>query len=609
MADVPRRWRVVHAPRVAIRAKPSTEAQIIGVVRTGAEVESSGPCGDNWIELTPSFAPAGAPGWMMVDGTAVGLGPLLQAQVRLPVPTVLFAGARALLVSWDAGEDDMPVALEVVVGADGDGLALRQPEAEPVAGSVASRRIGGLQPDTALSLRLTASLPNGSAVSSAWVAARTRQPATSMDRPLRRSITKSDGSTFTASPDVFGRLRGQPLASAPGFARSDCPSGLWVPAELLHGGLNAAVANFRCGDCCLPPAQHEDLGAAQQPPQPPHTRAAPAPEPEPELAPPLSRAEYLAEFARWDNMLPAWRRLYEPAATAATAATGVSAGDAPAGSITPLIAAVLATSDIHIDFPDNQRWLDALRHPGRPCALILAGDVCTSLTKLRTAFIKLTLIYTHVFYCPGNHELWTAKAEVNSVQKFLDILKLCDECGVHTRPAWVAPGVAIVPLFSWYKTTFFPNGDREELSSREEHFDCSCYWPEGIGSRSDPHLSTHPGIADFFLECNALRFERQDWPSATELAGATTIFSFSHFIPRPELYSGYHNMGKVMGCNELDHHVRHCGASVHIFGHSHLPVDATVSGVRYVQRALGYPRDWGGFRGEPLAIWKATEKS
>ena len=451
-----------------------------------AEVESCGPCCDNWIELTAQFAPGGATvGWMMVDGAAVGLGALLQPLIRLPVPKVLFAGARALLVSWDAGEDDAPVALEVVLGAGG-GTALRQPEAAPVAGGVASRRVGGLQPDTALSLRLTATLPDGTAVSSDWVAARTRQPPTSADRPLRRSVTKPDGSSYTASPDVFGRLRGQPLASAAGSAAvADCPSGLWMPAELrkssvryrvnshrltffltrllvitVHGGLNASVANFRCGDCCLPPAQHEDLGPAQQPPQPPQAQAAPVHEPEPELAPALSRAEYLAEFARWDARIPAWRRLYQPAVSAAatppagddagagsdgsTADRHATGGPAEAGSL-QTIAAVLATSDIHIDFPDNQRWLDALRHPGRPCALILAGDVCTSLTKLRAAFTKLTSIYTHVFYCPGNHELWTAKAEANSVSKFLQILQLCDECGVHTRPAWVAPGAMIAP--------------------------------------------------------------------------------------------------------------------------------------------------------------------
>ena len=36
-------------------------------------------------------------------------------------------------------------------------------------------------------------------------------------------------------------------------------------------------------------------------------------------------------------------------------------------------------------------------------------------------------------------------------------------------------------------------------------------------------------------------------------------------------------------------------AHVHVFGHSHLNVDTTVDGVRYVQCALGYPSErWFG---------------
>jgi|EP01047_Picozoa_sp_COSAG01_P026183 hypothetical protein len=61
-------------------------------------------------------------------------------------------------------------------------------------------------------------------------------------------------------------------------------------------------------------------------------------------------------------------------------------------------------------------------------------------------------------------------------------------------------------------------------------------------------------------------------------------------------------MEKVMGCRELDQHVRRYGANLHVFGHSHLPVDASIDGVRYVQYALGYPRDWGRCE-EPPAIW------
>jgi hypothetical protein len=87
-----------------------------------------------------------------------------------------------------------------------------------------------------------------------------------------------------------------------------------------------------------------------------------------------------------------------------------------------------------------------------------------------------------------------------------------------------------------------------------------------------------------------------------------------------------------MGCAQLDVQLRQCGSNVHVFGHSHLPVDTEVEGVRYIQyvpstpttagllitfsyflfrlsgmhlyrHALGYPSDWGGNRGAPMCLW------
>ena len=78
-----------------IRSGPSTAATIIGVVKTGTEVQSRGPPRDNWIELAESSAPTGPTGskagWMMVDGADVSLGTLLQRQVHLPLPREEFA--------------------------------------------------------------------------------------------------------------------------------------------------------------------------------------------------------------------------------------------------------------------------------------------------------------------------------------------------------------------------------------------------------------------------------------------------------------------------------------------------------------------------------------
>jgi hypothetical protein len=287
----------------------------------------------------------------MVNGAEVGLGTLLQRVVQLPPPRVVFAGARALVVSWDAGPENAPVELHLHRGEGGSGLALCAPAGAVGNEAVANHRIGGLQPDTLLSLRLvavcaTAVGDDGGNVSSEWVTARTRPSASAHDRPMCRRVSRGDGTSCSASPDAFGRLRGQVLSSTGG--RLDCPTGLWMPSELLHGGLNAAVANFRCGDCCLAPTQHEDFGPAQELPKILPARrqqqlATMDPSPEPEQ-PMLTRDEYIQEFCTWDSSRPSWASLY-------TTHGSPGCGDADDTGVM----AVVATSDIHIDFPDNQR--------------------------------------------------------------------------------------------------------------------------------------------------------------------------------------------------------------------------------------------------------------
>ena len=68
-------YRVVH-DRVAVRASPSLEAQIIGVAHEDSEVVSVEEMG-GWIRLAPVTTGGGQPAFMLVHGRLVGLGPLL----------------------------------------------------------------------------------------------------------------------------------------------------------------------------------------------------------------------------------------------------------------------------------------------------------------------------------------------------------------------------------------------------------------------------------------------------------------------------------------------------------------------------------------------------
>ena len=71
-------FTVVHKPRVAVRATPTTGASMVATKTTGAIVAAKTEK-DGWIELDDE------PGFMLIDGTGVapGLGILLE---RVPIP-------------------------------------------------------------------------------------------------------------------------------------------------------------------------------------------------------------------------------------------------------------------------------------------------------------------------------------------------------------------------------------------------------------------------------------------------------------------------------------------------------------------------------------------
>lgn len=73
LADANKRtwWRVVHHPRVAVRASPSCSAMTVGFKEHGAVLEAVDRLG-HWIQLK------GASGsWCLVDGAELGIGVLL----------------------------------------------------------------------------------------------------------------------------------------------------------------------------------------------------------------------------------------------------------------------------------------------------------------------------------------------------------------------------------------------------------------------------------------------------------------------------------------------------------------------------------------------------
>lgn len=127
-------------------------------------------------------------------------------------------------------------------------------------------------------------------------------------------------------------------------------------------------------------------------------------------------------------------------------------------------------------------------------ACIVAGDIGTSLKKIRQAFKLLAEKFRHVFFVAGNHELWTYRGGLNSVQKLIQVLQLCDESGVHVSPALLGKEVAVVPLQGWYGGSPFS----ASLDVVCPEGDPMCLWPECVGDPSNLHNS----VNTFFVACN-----------------------------------------------------------------------------------------------------------
>ena len=113
-----------------------------------------------------------------------------------------------------------------------------------------------------------------------------------------------------------------------------------------------------------------------------------------------------------------------------------------------------AVSDLHTDFAENRRRLQQISSTSYSLdALVMAGDIADDLRIIDWTLRKLRSQFGKVFYVQGNHELWVRDGEYDSVEKFRQVLRLCDEVGGDTRPGR-AGETGVVPLFSWYESDY-----------------------------------------------------------------------------------------------------------------------------------------------------------
>ncbi|XP_022841597.1 uncharacterized protein LOC111365349 isoform X2 [Olea europaea var. sylvestris] len=241
---------------------------------------------------------------------------------------------------------------------------------------------------------------------------------------------------------------------------------------------------------------------------------------------------------------------------------------------------VFVVSDLHTDYIENMTWVRSLSsNIYKKDVLIVAGDVAETCSNFVLTMSLLRERFQHVFFVPGNHDLWLRREKHNyfdSLYKLDKLLDACERLGVETKPS-IVDGLGIIPLYSWYHE-----------ACKDFHV---CRWPDGLENGES-------SLALYFDSMND-----KNWNTVKDIQRRCShTVSFSHFIPRLELCPEkrmlfYPNLPKIIGSNFLETRIRSIHGDVgnasacHVFGHTHFCWDTTLDGIRYVQAPLAYPRE------------------
>lgn len=267
---------------------------------------------------------------------------------------------------------------------------------------------------------------------------------------------------------------------------------------------------------------------------------------------------------------------------------------------------IFALSDLHVDFAANLSLVESLSSSDyQQDVLLVAGDASHRLDRAEAALQALVDRFARVFFIAGNHDLWVddgtadeagGAARETSLDRLTRLDNLCAQLGVSTAAGSATSGSAtsgsgtsgsgapvwVIPLLSWYEDAFsarlHADAPSEGISRRWADHQ-RCLWPDGLGD--------DPARCRYFADRNADRLAPP--------AGARVI-TMSHFLPRAELLPlvgslRFKQLPRVAGAEGIDVQLRAAGSSVHVFGHTHIPWDETIDGVRYVQNPLAYPHE------------------
>jgi len=301
---------------------------------------------------------------------------------------------------------------------------------------------------------------------------------------------------------------------------------------------------------------------------------------------------------------------------------------------------LLAISDLHVGYPENRAYADALAPADPADWLIVAGDVGEVFGDVGFVLASLTRRFAKVIWTPGNHELWTLPSDpvaLRGVARYAALVKTCQRFGVLTPeddfPVWDGPGgpVTVAPLFTLYDYSFRPDSPVTSAPAAAA--------PGAAGQAADPVAVVLAAIdqavpadttpADTRLADGGQAGGRQAAVAAARQAGISPADEGRlHADPYPSVAAwcrdrvavSERRLAAVDGPVVLVSHWpllrapvaalrrqafapwcgttltagwhRRHGVLAAVYGHLHIPRTTHIDGVRFEEVSVGYPREW-----------------
>jgi 3',5'-cyclic AMP phosphodiesterase CpdA len=254
---------------------------------------------------------------------------------------------------------------------------------------------------------------------------------------------------------------------------------------------------------------------------------------------------------------------------------------------------LFAISDLHVAYAENREFVAGLRPESTGDWLLVAGDVAENVADIEWALGRLRERFARVVWAPGNHELWTPKADpvtLRGEERYRHLVEVCRALDVLTPedpyPVWTGPGgpCVVAPLFLLYDYTFRPDGV-DQATALANAYEAGVVCRDEMVLHPDPYPTR-----EAWCRARVAATERR----LAALDGDLPTVLVNHFplVEDPTRILRYPVFAQWCGTRlTADWHVRFRARAV-VYGHLHIPRTTSHDGVPHHEVSVGYPREW-----------------